>query len=235
MPLVLVVDLAPAPELATQLEESGHVATFVRSAEEAKAYLHDNRADVIVTELVLPDAEGLLFVSWLTSHTKVPIMVTTVRQKQTDRVLALKLGADDVMHKPFDYAELEARLEVLLRYLPREPEPVVDLSVGNLELVRSDAGALVDGVFLKLTPLEYRALRTLIVHRNATVSHEQLFREAWGLIDTNSGAARTLHTMLYRLRRKLAEAGFDQVIVTDRQPHGLRLAVSAEQLPEGSL
>jgi DNA-binding response OmpR family regulator len=160
--------------------------------------------DLILLDRMLPDMDGLEVCHNLRRQgVKVPILMLTARGQLADRVRGLKLGADDYLVKPFEPAELLARMEALLRRT--SPEGPVQQSTayrfGPIEVnfVRQDVRREQNAI--ALLPLEYRLLCYFIRHRNTVVSRSQLLDEVWGYDATPN--SRTVDVHVAGLRRKL--------------------------------
>ena len=173
------------------------------SAGHARA-VHD-RFDVIVLDLMLPNKSGLDICRDLRAHGIVtPILMLTARGELTDKVIGLKMGADDYLTKPFEGLELLARLEALLRrgqpisaggHVHRFGEIVVDLR--RAEVTRA-------GVSLDLSAREYQLLAYFLEHRGTLLSRDRLMDEVWGY---DAGVnTRTVDVTIANLRRKIEPA-----------------------------
>jgi DNA-binding response OmpR family regulator len=167
----------------------GHTA--LQSAEQAPA-----RADVIVLDLGLPDADGLDVLGALRARgVDAPALVLTARSALSDRLQSFGAGVDDYLLKPFDFAELSARLDVLVRR--HRPEPQHD--VFALDPVSHSLSGRDQSV--SLSPTEYRLLATLLVRRGHVVRRATLISSAWppgAIVKEN-----TLDAFITRLRRAL--------------------------------
>src|SRR3981081_1282208 len=114
---ILLVEDDPdtARSLTRALESSGYRVTAVDTGAEARSIIEHVRPDLILLDLMLPDTDGLVLTTALKTLTNAPIIICSARHEQVDRVLGLKLGADDFIAKPFELDELEARIEAVLR------------------------------------------------------------------------------------------------------------------------
>jgi two-component system KDP operon response regulator KdpE len=159
--------------------------------------------DIIVLDLGLPDMEGLDVLRRLREVTGVPIVVLSARGQEQDKITALDLGADDYVSKPFGIGELLARLRVSLRHAARTVREVGEPSftVGDLQVNPAQRQVLVSGKEIRLTPIEYRLLATLVKHAGKVLTHTQLLREVWG--PPYAGQAHYLHVYMAQLRRKI--------------------------------
>src|SRR5712671_7652109 len=118
---ILLVEDDPdtARSLTRALESSGYRVTAVDTGLEARSIIEHVHPDLILLDLMLPDTDGLVLTGTLKTITDAPIIICSARHEQVDRVLSLKLGADDFVAKPFELDELEARIEVVLRRASR--------------------------------------------------------------------------------------------------------------------
>ena len=212
--LLLVEDTPEiALSLAAALRHAGHVVDLAADGAQAQALLQPGHAyAAVLLDLSLPDTDGLtLLQGWRAAGDTVPVLVLTARASVPDRVLGLNLGADDYLPKPFDLAELEARLQALLRRPGRAPAPL--LRLGPLQLEAQGQTARWGEQVLALTPREFAALRVLLQQAGRTLSKEHLHREVFADEDVGLEAVEVL---IFRLRRKLEAQGPDLAIVTFR-------------------
>jgi two-component system, OmpR family, alkaline phosphatase synthesis response regulator PhoP len=160
--------------------------------------------DLIILDVMLPQKNGFDICRDLRGQgIKTPLLMLTARGQVVDRVLGLKLGADDYLVKPFEPIELLARMEALLRRVPASP-PIPALDVYQFGEIRVDAlrsEVTRNGAPIDLPPREYKLLCYLIRHRGATVSRNQLLDEVWGydaMVTT-----RTVDVHVAGLRQKI--------------------------------
>jgi len=175
--------------------------------------------DVIILDVMLPGKNGFDVCRDLRSsgiHT--PILMLTARGQVIDKVLGLKLGADDYLTKPFDAMELMARLEALLRRSgSMELEDGEKILIGDIHVDLRKAEVRKSGKDIPLSAQEFRLLRYLIAHRGATISRDELMENVWGYND--SITTRTIDVHIGWLRQKLEDnPKRPQVIIT---VHGL--------------
>ncbi len=209
-PAILLVedDPAVARTLTDVLESSSYRVWHVENGADAKAMLEQAHPDLIVLDLMLPDVDGLVLCSTLKGIADVPIIICSAANQTRDRVLGLKLGADDFIGKPFDIYEFEARVEAVLRRSqqskPSESAaPSSDqIRIGELVVDRSRRRVTLGGQALQLTPTEYRLLVALASRPDEILSREELAQLVWGYQDVSSG--RTIDVHIRRLRVKLA-------------------------------
>ena len=204
---ILLVEDDPdtARSLTKALESSGYRVTAVDTGAEARSIIEHVRPDLILLDLMLPDTDGLVLTTALKTLTKAPIIICSARQEQVDRVLGLKLGADDFVAKPFDLDELEARIEAVLRRASRVREvpttPPDQIRIGDLLISQSRGTVTIGGQVVHLTPTEYRLLVALASRPDEVLTRETLGQLVWGYQDLGTGHLIDVH--IGRLRLKL--------------------------------
>jgi two-component system KDP operon response regulator KdpE len=163
------------------------------------------RPDVIVLDLGLPDVDGLTTLKRLREWSQTPVLVLTVRDRESDKVAALDSGADDYLTKPFGAAELVARLRAIQRRSPEVGDEPVRI-IGNLTIDLSEHRVTVNGAEVSLTATEYGLLRELARHASKIVMHRQLLRAVWGA--NAEEQSQYLRVYATHLRKKLEAAGW---------------------------
>lgn len=197
----------------------------VFEAETGKAGLEEivhRRPDVVLLDLGLPDMEGIKVLRRMREWTQVPVLILSVRDDPEEKVSALDAGADDYVTKPFDTAELLARVRVLQRRsLLEAGEPIFES--GPLTVDLSARRVTLDGAEIKLTPTEYALLRMLVQHAGKVVTHKQLLRTVWG--EKAETQAQYLRVYITYLRRKLEPHADVPRLIKTEVGVGYRLAV----------
>src|SRR5476651_2456916 len=163
---ILVVDDEPdaLEVLGFKLREAGYTPIFAKDGTRALAITRDERPDLIVLDLMLPEVDGLEVRKILRrdpSTASIPVIMLTARAAEMDRVLGLELGADDYVTKPFSPRELVIRIRKLLarRHAPEEPDAV--LRFGDLEIDGPRHRVAIDGSAVTLTATEFKLLEIL--------------------------------------------------------------------------
>ena len=180
-PVALIIDDEPQMQrlLRVTLEANGYRVFDATTGADGIAQAAQRRPDVVLLDLGLPDLEGLEVLKRLREWSRVPVIILSVRDREDDKVVALDAGADDYVTKPFNSAELLARLRAVLRHTqPKGADAIfrnhaleVDLSA---RVVRKH------GQEIKLTPIEYSLLRLFVSHAGKVLTHRQLLTEVWG-------------------------------------------------------
>jgi two-component system alkaline phosphatase synthesis response regulator PhoP len=175
--------------------------------------------DIIILDVMLPGRDGFDVAKTVRQHgVQTPILMLTARSQVVDRVIGLKLGADDYLTKPFEMVELLARIEALLRRAPATSGVTLErFQFGDVVVDARKAEVKRNGTLIDLSAKEFHLLRYFIEHRGATLSREELLSEVWGYHSTPS--TRTVDVHVAWLRQKLEpNPRLPQYIVT---VHGL--------------
>jgi two-component system KDP operon response regulator KdpE len=160
----------------------------------------NNKPDVIILDLGLPDMDGVEVTGMLRQWTQTPILILSVRGSESDKIAALDAGADDYLTKPFSVGELLARLRVALRRISLEPEDNTFISSDlKVDLVRRIV--TIREQEIQLTPNEYNLFKVLITHSGRVLTHRQLLKEVWGKVYESE--FHILHVNICNLRRKI--------------------------------
>ncbi|MEM8929637.1 MAG: response regulator transcription factor [Acidobacteriota bacterium] len=179
----------------------------VREARDGLAALQavaDARPDLVILDVMLPKISGLEVCQRLRSEgNDVPIIMLTARGQEVDKVLGLKLGADDYVTKPFSFLELATRVEVVLRRVAGSlgPAPADQVEFGDVVIDFKAHQATKGGQELDLTARELRLLELFVRHRGSVVSRDQLLDEVWGY--DAIPFTRTVDSHIAKLRKKI--------------------------------
>ena len=159
--------------------------------------------DLIVLDVMLPRKNGFdLCRDLRQKNITTPILMLTARGETIDKVLGLKLGADDYLTKPFEVMELLARVEALLRRSPQKIEKSAEIyNFGDVSVDFRRAEVFKNGSTIELSSLEFKLLQYLIEHRGALLSRDELLDEVWGYDATPT--TRTVDVHVAWLRQKL--------------------------------
>ncbi|AIR89902.1 response regulator transcription factor [Pseudomonas cremoricolorata] len=199
--------------LLTRLGESGHVVQAVANAEEALYQAGEFSYDLAVIDLGLPGMSGLELIGELRRQGKTfPILILTARGNWQDKVEGLAAGADDYVVKPFQFEELEARLNALLRRSSGFIQSTIEAGPLLLDINRKQAS--LDQQPLALTAYEYRILEYLMRHHQQVVAKERLMEQLYA--DDDERDPNVIEVLVGRLRRKLEAAGGFKPIDTVR-------------------
>ena len=213
------------------LEAKRHRLWCAGGAVEAERLLAEVRPDLIILDLMLPDANGLVLCAELKAELRVPIILCSATQRRDDPVLGFKLGADDFVAKPFSVDELTTRVELALRRsggpAAATAPPTRQTTVGSLVVDHARCRALLGDQVLPLTRTEYRLLCALAERPGEVVAHQELTERVWGYHDP--GVRRSLEVHIRRLRTKLNLGGPEAPQVVTQWGFGYRLIPPAER------
>jgi two-component system KDP operon response regulator KdpE len=208
--------------------------TVVSAGSKVIDLLDLEQPDMVLLDLMLPEADGFELCRELRERSPVGIIVVSARGGVQDKVTALNMGADDYLTKPFGIEELLARIGATLRRTrpvaeaPGEPAPTM-IAIGGLWINLVSKQVRLAGAEVRLTPTEFALLRELVLNRGKLLSRAHLLRQVWG----HGYEAETEYIRVYisRLRAKLEPAGSQPLIVT-RQ--GAGYLITAEGLSVGA-
>jgi two-component system KDP operon response regulator KdpE len=211
--------------LRLALEGAGFQVYEAETGEAGLSEIVHRRPDVVLLDLGLPDMEGVKVLRRLREWSDVPVLILSVRDDAEEKVAGLDAGADDYVTKPFDTAELLARVRVAQRRsLTEAGEPV--FTSGTLCVDFSARQVKLAGAEIKLTPTEYSLLRVLVQNAGKVVTHRQLLRTVWG--EKAESQAQYLRVYVTHLRKKLqTNADASSLIKTEV---GIGYRLSAEKL-----
>ena len=204
MPHVLLVedDLRIRTSLGRALTARGHAVSSAPTAMAGLQQAVDDRPDLVVLDLGLPDLDGVQLLRMLRSVSDVPVIVATARDDDQDVIRALDAGADDYVVKPFSAEQLDARVRAVLRRTATGPEPA-SLKVGGLVVDPRARTVELDGVAIELSPKEFDLLAYLAARPGEVVTKRQLLADVWRM--PYGGADKTVDVHLSWVRRKLGE------------------------------
>ncbi len=187
--------------VVSYLRADGHQVVDVADGESALAAMRQNRADLVVLDLMLPGIDGLEVCRRLREAGDVPIIMLTALGAETDRVVGLQTGADDYVTKPFSPRELVLRVDSVLRRTRAQTEQDGGVLTDGELVVDSDRHeATLAGERLALTVREFDLLRFMVANKGVAWSREQLLQEVWGW---SFGDQSTVTVHVRRLREKV--------------------------------
>lgn len=188
--------------LEKRLKEEGYVVDAVSNGEDAYDFLRSTMYDLCVFDIMMPGKSGLELIRYLRDQQiDTPVLFLTAKDAVDDRVLGLRSGADDYLIKPFDYKELLARIDVLLR---RRQTPVTDvIRVADLTIYRQSREVYRQDHEITLTHKEFNVLEYLALHAGQVVDRETLDR-----VSSNfdyQGYSNVIDVYIRMLRKKIDE------------------------------
>jgi DNA-binding response OmpR family regulator len=206
--VILIVEDDPqiGQAMLFRLQREGFLPLLAPDTRTAEEELQRNIPSLIILDIGLPTEDGF---SWLNRHQElaksIPVLMLTARGKTDDKVRGLGLGADDYLTKPFEFAELLARIGAILRRQPQSPDQPI--KIGNLIIQPNAKRVLVDGQEIELSPREYNVLMVLASQSQRVISKSQILQH---LADIDLKAAdlndAAIEVIIHRIRKKLESA-----------------------------
>ena len=216
MPKALIIedDEAMAVALRDGFQYEGFSVAVARDGETGLKLASTESPDVIILDVMLPRMSGLDVCKRIrSSGDNVPVIMLTARGQEIDKVLGLKLGADDYVTKPFSFMELSARVEAVLRRSAGSAGAIESYAFGVITVNFKKLEAHRSGKPLDLSHREFSLLKYLIEHRGQVVAREQLLDAVWGY--EKIPFTRTVDMHVAKLRKKIeGNPGEPQHIVT---------------------
>jgi len=186
--------------LRVALTGNGYIVKDVGTGKEGLDVVAKFSPDLVILDLGLPDIDGLDVVHQLREWSKVPVIILSVKEQETDKITALDSGADDYVTKPFAMGELLARMRAAMRHNAGDQEQSVlqfkDLSI-DIEYRRIS----IDDNEVKLTLTEYEIVKNLAVNAGKVITHRMLLRAVWGPSYENE--VQYLRVYISQIRHKL--------------------------------
>ncbi len=205
--LVVEDDKAMSVALCDGLASEGFRVVCAANGEDGFSLATERKPDVVILDVMLPRLNGLDVCRKLRADgNDVPIIMLTARGQEADRVLGLKLGADDYITKPFSFLELVARVEAVLRRSSppgQAPTDMQDYEFGDVRIDFRHHEATKGGRPIVLSAREFMLMAYLVAHRGAVITREQLLDAVWGY--DNMPFTRTVDTHVAKLRKKIED------------------------------
>lgn len=218
-PLILVIEdeMAICNFISAVLISNDYQVVQAKTAKEGLSMFTSYSPDVVLLDLGLPDIDGVEVLKQLREWSKTPIIVVSARGHEREKVVALDLGADDYIGKPFGTSELLARIRTAIRHSPkvigREILSEEKMAIGELEIDYGKRMVSLAGERIHLTPVEYKILVLLSKNAGKVLTHDYIMREIWGLYGNDS---HTLRVNMANIRRKIeTNPGTPKYILTE--------------------
>lgn len=209
---VLLVDDEPeiVELLRLFLEKEGLRIFEAHDGEEAWKMIRENKIDLAVIDIMMPKLDGIRLLKQMRTEYKLPVIMLSAKNQDSDKILGLGLGADDFIAKPFNPLEVVARIQAMLRrtyefndFPSAAPEEQVQVKIGNLVLDHHDYVVNKDGREVILTATEYKLLKAMMESPGRIFTKKQLFEQVWS--DVYHEDANTIMVHISRLREKLED------------------------------
>ncbi|OKP84978.1 DNA-binding response regulator [Paenibacillus sp. P3E] len=228
---VLLVDDNPeiVELLRLFLEKEGLRVIEAYNGAQAWACIQQEPVDLAVLDIMMPELNGVQLLQLLRTEYKLPVILLSAKNQDSDKILGLRLGADDFISKPFNPLEVVARIHAMLRrtYDLNEPaalgqEPPAQSSIGELTLDHGDCVLYKSGREIPLTAIEYKLLSTFMNAPGRIFTKKQLFEQVWS--EHYYEDANTIMVHISRLRDKVEEAPKQPVYIRTIRGLGYKFA-----------
>jgi DNA-binding response OmpR family regulator len=212
--LVVEDDDSMAVALKDGFEYEGHKVVMARDGEEGLRLASESTPDLMILDVMLPKMSGLDVCREIRKkNSSLPIIMLTARGQEIDKVLGLKLGADDYVTKPFGFLELMARVEALLRRVSGREALMDKYQFGDVSVNFRRGEARKGTEAIELTAREFRLLRYFIEHKGEVIAREELLDSVWDY--DNTPLTRTVDMHVAKLRKKIEDVAAEpKFIVT---------------------
>ncbi|MEU9783808.1 response regulator transcription factor [Streptomyces phaeochromogenes] len=213
--------------LIRALRERGHAVAAAHTAMSGLQTALDERPDLVVLDLGLPDLDGIELLRMLRAVSPVPVIIATARDDEAEIVRGLDAGADDYVVKPFTAAQLDARVRAVLRRGANSQGAASATVVGDLRIDPGTREASLAGTALDLTPREFDLLHHLAGRAGQVVTKRELLTEVWQV--PYGSADKTVDVHLSWLRRKLGESAQQPRYLHTVRGVGVRLSAPVDR------
>ncbi|MBT8083289.1 MAG: response regulator transcription factor [Gammaproteobacteria bacterium] len=215
--------------LRTNLEVEGYQVILAEDGQAGLACALNDKPDMIILDLMLPKLNGIDVLKRIRKKdASIPILILTAKGNEVDKVLGLRLGADDYVTKPFALMELIARVEALLRRAGNQSRPGnVNYDFGDIHVCTETQQVIRNGLVIEMTPKEYGLLLALLVRNGSVATRMELMKEVWG--HSSAVVSRTVDTHIAELRRKLEDDPARPNYIVTIRSSGYRLVANRMQ------
>ena len=211
--------------IETVLETNEYQVITAETCKQGLMMYSSHRPDLVILDLGLPDMDGLEFIKEVRKNSSAPIIVLSARTREDDKVVALDLGANDYVTKPFSTAELMARVRSALRnrrtnseaeYIPAEKFKLLDLTIDYAR-----RKVTLGSEEIKFTQTEYNILTFLSRHTGKVLTYSHIIKEIWGMDDV--GSIKKLQVNMANIRKKLGSKPGDNRYIINELGVGYRI------------
>ncbi|MDR3072932.1 MAG: response regulator transcription factor [Clostridiales Family XIII bacterium] len=186
------------------LERCGYTVRLAKNLAEARTLFEERHPNVLVLDILLPDGRGLDYLREIRRTSNIPVLLLATMREANDVITCLDAGGDDYLSIPYNFSELRARVDALMRRTAFIPEKV---ERGTLELHLTSAKGFLDGQDMQLTHKEFLLLLLLIRHEGKLLSMTDIYEKIWELPIAQDKSA--VKNTVYKLRNKLCDSGYE--------------------------
>lgn len=184
------------------LKSSGYSTKVALDGKQAEEVYLEYKPDIVLLDVMIPYIDGIDILKWIRKQGETPVIMITAKGDTFDKVLALELGADDYIVKPFEPKELLARVKAVLRRYSSDNVKSEIIKLSDLSIDSTSYKVIYNGEDIKMPPKEFELLYYLANNKNKVFTREQLLCEVWGY--DYPGDSRTVDVHIKRLREKLS-------------------------------
>jgi two-component system KDP operon response regulator KdpE len=219
---ILVIDDEPQIRkfLDIALRAQGYGTLLAETGMKGLEVMASKGADLLILDLGLPDMDGLQVLQELRQWSSTPVIVLSVRSEEEEKVALLDAGANDYVTKPFSVQELMARIRVILRSKPLQPQDSQLYDDGYLQVNIAQHSVQVQGEAVALTRKEFQLLALLLRHQGQILTQPQLLKELWG--PSHQEDTHYLRILVAKLRGKLGDNALEPKYILTEPGVGLR-------------
>lgn len=212
-PILIVEDEKELAEiLGAYLEVEGFSPLLARDGEEGLRMFYEKKPSLVLLDIMLPKLDGIHVCKKIREESEVPIIMISAKSGEMDKVIALGIGADDYVTKPFSPLELVARVKAQLRRYDRAKDSALEplkIIIGELSLNKASYSAIVKNKSISLTTKEFDLLYLLAQNPNQVFSKEQIYQGVWGYGAYGDDNSVTVY--INRIREKLNSHSLDYI------------------------
>ena len=183
------------------LLNGGYETRICHDGKEVINIFSDFKPDIVLLDIMIPRIDGIEVLKWIRKNSEIPVIMLTAKGDTFDKVLALELGADDYIVKPFEPKELMARVKAVMRRYNYDDKDTEIINYPDLVIDSSSYNVIYGGEEIKMPPKEFELLYYLAVNKNKVFTREQLLCDVWGY--DYPGDSRTVDVHIKRLREKI--------------------------------
>ena len=229
---ILLVDdeLAILRAIRASLSANGYEVRTAKNGQDALDEIRKETPDLVILDLVMPDITGLEVCRRVREFSKVPIIILSAKGEDQDKVIALDLGADDYVTKPFNLDVLLARIRAVLRRTNTSEIEENILKINDVVVDIESRRVTIAGKEIKLTPKEFEVLRYLILRAGKIVTHRALLQSIWGWEFVDQ--IEYLRVFVNQLRKKLEPDPHHPRYILTEPWVGYRFALESSDLKE---
>lgn len=190
--------------ISLSLKASGYSFVTAGTVADGVSLFYSHNPDIVLLDLGLPDEDGIKVVEIVRKVSECPIIIVSARGEENEKIMALDLGADDYVTKPFHMGELLARIRVVERKINKMKMPGENTKIFECDYLKVDyekRKIMVNGSEVHLTPIEYKLLLLLIANRGKVLTHNYILKKVWGYEET--GDSKSIRVFMASLRRKI--------------------------------